>query len=116
MEQQGHCQNLAGVTELEDAIDLLAVADAVVSNDSGLMHISAALNRPLVVIYGSTSPEFTPPLNEQVAILSIPVDCGPCFKRECPLSDPLVQMKCLNDLLPDRVISALNNLLEGGAG
>ncbi|MEH6469517.1 MAG: glycosyltransferase family 9 protein, partial [Porticoccus sp.] len=103
----------AGVTELEDAIDLLAVADAVVSNDSGLMHISAALNRPLVVVYGSTSPGFTPPLNEQVAILSMPVDCGPCFKRECPLSDPLVKMKCLNDLLPDRVISALNDQVQG---
>jgi lipopolysaccharide heptosyltransferase II len=116
MEQQGYCHNLAGVTELEDAIDLLAVAGAVVSNDSGLMHISAALDRPLVVVYGSTSPEFTPPLNEQVAILTIPVDCGPCFKRECPLSDPSVQMKCLNDLLPDRVVSALNHLLEGDAG
>ncbi len=114
-EQQQHCHSLAGVTELEDAIDLLAVADGVVSNDSGLMHISAALNRPLVVVYGSTSPAFTPPLNEQVAILSIPVDCGPCFKRECPLSDPLVQMKCLNDLLPDRVISALNDLVPEAA-
>jgi len=112
VEQQKHCHSLAGVTELEDAIDLLAVADAVVSNDSGLMHISAALSRPLVVIYGSTSPAFTPPLNEQVAILSLPVDCGPCFKRECPQSDPSVQMKCLNDLLPERVISALADQVE----
>ncbi len=107
-----HCSNLAGVTKLEDAIDLLAIADAVVSNDSGLMHISAALNRPLVVVYGSTSPAFTPPLNEQVAILSVPVDCGPCFKRECPLPDPSGQMKCLNDLTPDRVINALRELVS----
>ena len=111
-DQRHHCSNLAGVTKLEDAIDLLAIADAVVSNDSGLMHISAALNRPLVVVYGSTSPAFTPPLNEQVAILSIPVDCGPCFKRECPLPDPLVQMKCLNDLTPDQVINALDALVS----
>ena len=98
---------------LEDAIDLLSVADAVVSNDSGLMHISAALNRPLVVIYGSTSPAFTPPLNEQVAILSIPVDCGPCFKRECPL-DPAtsVPMKCLNYVSPERAIAALSELVS----
>lgn len=101
------CHNLAGVTKLEDAIDLLSVCDAVVSNDSGLMHISAALNRPLVVVYGSTSPGFTPPLNERVAIVSIPVDCGPCFKRECPLG----HMKCLNDLPPQRMITALEKLL-----
>lgn len=103
-----HCHNLAGVTKLEDAIDLLSVCDAVVSNDSGLMHISAALNRPLVVVYGSTSPGFTPPLNERVAILSIPVDCGPCFKRECPLG----HMKCLNDLPAQMAITALEKLLS----
>ena len=109
---RSHCFNLAGITQLEDAIDLLAVADAVVSNDSGLMHIAAALNRPVVVVYGSTSPGFTPPLNDQVAILSIPVDCGPCFKRECPL-DPSTpaHMKCLNDLSADRAITALAELV-----
>lgn len=109
---QSHCFNLAGTTQLEDAIDLLAVADAVVSNDSGLMHIAAALNRPVVVVYGSTSPGFTPPLNDQVAVLSIPVDCGPCFKRECPLdaSTP-AHMKCLNDLSAEGVIAALAKLV-----
>lgn len=107
-----HCFNLAGVTQLEDAIDMLAVADAVVSNDSGLMHISAALNRPVVVVYGSTSPGFTPPLNDQVAILSIPVDCGPCFKRECPISSKTSgHMRCLNDLSPGRAIDALAELV-----
>ena len=109
---RSHCFNLAGVTQLEDAIDLLAVADAVVSNDSGLMHISAALNRPVVVIYGSTSPGFTPPLNDQVAILSIPVDCGPCFKRECPINSKTSEhMRCLNDLPPSRAIAALAELV-----
>jgi len=113
---QSNCFNLAGVTQLEDAIDLLAVADAVVSNDSGLMHIAAALNRPVVVVYGSTSPGFTPPLNDQVAILSIPVDCGPCFKRECPL-DPATSahMKCLNELPSNRVIAALFELVPDSA-
>ena len=109
---RSYCFNLAGVTQLEDAIDLLAVADAVVSNDSGLMHISAALNRPVVVVYGSTSPGFTPPLNDQVAILSIPVDCGPCFKRECPISSTVSDhMRCLNDLSPGRAIDALAELV-----
>lgn len=112
-EQHGYMHNLAGVTQLEEAIDLLAAADAVVSNDSGLMHIAAALNRPLVVVYGSTSPKFTPPLNEQVAILSIPVECGPCFQRECPQPKerPELHLKCLNDLSPQSVLDALQELV-----
>lgn len=105
--QRVQCRLLAGETSLEQAIDLLAVTDAVVSNDSGLMHIAAALDRPLVVVYGSTSPAFTPPLNEQAVILSVPVDCGPCFNRECPEG----HLKCLNDLAPERVISALKQLV-----
>jgi heptosyltransferase-2 len=108
--QRERVTNLAGVTQLEDAIDVLSMADAVVSNDSGLMHIAAALNRPLVVVYGSTSPKFTPPLSANVAVLSIPVDCGPCFKRECPLG----HMKCLNELSPERVIAALNQQVAAG--
>lgn len=107
--QQRECRNLAGGTRLGEAIDLLSVADAVVSNDSGLMHIAAALDRPLAVVYGSTSPGFTPPLGERVEILSIPVDCGPCFQRECPLA----HLKCLNELLPERVLAALDRLLAG---
>lgn len=100
---QSRASNLAGRTELEDVIDLLAVAGAVVSNDSGLMHIAAALQRPLVAVYGSSSPAFTPPLGDNVAVLSIAVDCGPCFKRECPQG----HLKCLNDLRPQQVLDAL---------
>lgn len=101
------CDDLTGKTVLAEAIDLLSIADAVVSNDSGLMHVSAALDRPLVVVYGSTSPKFTPPLSEQVAVLSIPVDCGPCFQRECPLK----HQKCMIDLNPEQVIVRLHTLL-----
>ncbi|MAD57973.1 MAG: lipopolysaccharide heptosyltransferase II [Porticoccus sp.] len=97
------CHNLAGLTQLDEAIDLLSLADIVITNDSGLMHISAAINVPLIVLYGSTSPDFTPPLNSEASILSIPVECGPCFKRECPINS----MKCLDDLSPASVISEL---------
>ncbi|MBQ0719914.1 MAG: lipopolysaccharide heptosyltransferase II [Gammaproteobacteria bacterium] len=104
-------RNLAGQTELSEAIDLLSMATAVVSNDSGLMHIAAALARPLVVVYGSTSPGFTPPLGDCVEVLSIAVDCGPCFQRECPRGD----IKCLVELEPQRVIAALGRLVDSAA-
>lgn len=86
--------NLAGKTRLEQAIDLLGTADWVVSNDSGLMHIAAALQRPLVVLYGPTSPAFTPPLADNAHILQIDVDCGPCFQRTCPEG----HHRCMRDL------------------
>lgn len=101
-----HSCNLAGVTALGEAIQLMACADAVLSNDSGLMHIAAALQRPLVVVYGSTSPEHTPPLSHQVKIVSNYIECSPCFERECPL----VHHRCLRDLLPHAVLTALSEL------
>lgn len=101
------CSDLAGKTKLADATLLMAAADAVVCNDSGLLHIAAALNKPLVAIYGSTSPAFTPPLADRVAIQSLAVDCGPCFQRSCPLG----HLKCLTGVRPARVIASLDELL-----
>jgi len=107
-EQQAHCSDLTGRTQLADAVDLLSVADAVVCNDSGSMHIAAALNRVLVVVYGSTSPGFTPPLNDRVAIKQLDLECSPCFERECPLG----HLRCLRELEPDAVLAALDGLLQ----
>jgi heptosyltransferase II len=99
------CVNLAGRTSLAQAVDLLALASAVVSNDSGLMHVAAALQRPLVAVYGSSDPEYTPPLSASSQIVTLAMSCSPCFKRECPLGHG----NCLQNLDPEQVLKALDD-------
>ena len=100
----GHdCINLAGETSILEAIDLLAICQTVVSNDSGLMHIAAAVGTRVVAIYGSTSPGFTPPISEEAHIVRRSLDCSPCFKRTCPLG----HKDCLNKLMPEQVLEQL---------
>lgn len=102
-----HLFNLAGKTTLSEAIYLLASCQRVISNDSGLMHIACALNIPTLVIYGSTSDKFTPPLNALAkSVYLAELECRPCFKRECPLG----HMDCMNKLLPRQIIAELEKL------
>ena len=101
------CHDFVGKTNLGQAIDLLAQAKVVVSNDSGLMHISAALSRSLVAVYGSTSADRTPPLGDKVKILNLHLSCSPCFKRECPLG----HHRCMLDLKPSMVLAAIGELV-----
>ncbi|WP_282281291.1 lipopolysaccharide heptosyltransferase II [Pseudomonas sp. PS02302] len=99
--------NLAGRTSLAEAIDLLSCAGAVISNDSGLMHVAAALDRPLVAVYGSTSPGFTPPLASQFEVVRLGLECSPCFDRTCRFG----HYDCLRLLQPSLVQEALGRLV-----
>jgi heptosyltransferase-2 len=95
--------DLAGRTSLDQAVTLLALADAVVSNDSGLMHVAAALGRPQVALFGPSDALRTGPRNPEARVLRLGLDCSPCNKRVCPLG----HHRCLEDLTPAQALAAL---------
>jgi heptosyltransferase-2 len=95
--------NLCGKTSLEDVIDLLAACEQAVSNDSGLMHIAAAVGTHVHAIYGSSSPKFTPPLAKRHDIHHLGLNCSPCYERECPLG----HLNCLNGIRPSDILQKI---------
>lgn len=102
--------DLTGRTRLEDAVDLIAAARLAVTNDSGLMHVAAAVGTPVVAVYGSTSPLNTPPLGERTACVSLELPCSPCHAKICPLG----HLDCLHGLAVDRVLAAADRLMALG--
>ena len=102
------CINLIGKTSILEALNVLSFATLVISNDSGLMHLSAAIGRPLIALYGSSSPEFTPPLSVKAKVIYLKLSCSPCFERKCPL----LHFNCLKQLTPRIVLNAIDDLLK----
>ena len=110
-------RNLAGKTDLSQAMALIASSQAMLSNDSGLMHVAAAMGVPQVAVFGSSSPLHTPPMSDKAVVLWLkneasyqpPLDCAPCFQRTCPLG----HLRCLNDLTPERVEQAWREVVSG---
>ncbi|MEW6612915.1 MAG: lipopolysaccharide heptosyltransferase II [Pseudomonadota bacterium] len=101
--------DLGGQTSLLEAVDLLALAQVTVSNDSGLMHVAGAVGSRVIGLFGSSSPVMTPPLGRHAKILSKGLKCSPCGKRECPLK----HHRCLEDLYPDEVAEAVAGAARG---
>ena len=98
--------NLAGQTDLPELMLLLDRAEICVANDSGIMHLSAAMDRPGIAVFGSTDPSATSPISGKWQILFEKQECAPCFKRECPQDNYL----CMKSITPDRVIEAIKNI------
>jgi heptosyltransferase-2 len=95
--------NLCGETALVDAVDLLALTEHTIANDSGLMHVAAAVGSHVIAIYGSTPPDLAPPLTTRCEVHYLGLDCSPCLQRECPLG----HLRCLREITPERVLAGL---------
>jgi heptosyltransferase-2 len=113
-QSQPACRVLAGKTSLLEAMALICGAAGVVSNDSGLMHVAAAFGVPQVAVFGSTSPQHTPPLNDRARVVwlkaELALECAPCFDRVCRFG----HTRCLTEISAERVGQALADAVAGG--
>jgi heptosyltransferase-2 len=100
---EGRIFNWCGSTSLDEAIAIIRMCSSMVSNDSGLMHIGAALQVPQVAIFGSSDPNHTPPNSAKATVISLHLTCSPCHQRECPLG----HLNCLNQISADQVFAAI---------
>ena len=103
----GPILNRIGQTTLDQLMDELAACDALLTNDTGTMHLAAFLGVPTVAIFGSTEPELTAPLGDFHQILRHKVECSPCFRRECP-----IDFRCMTRIAPVEAAAALRRILD----
>ena len=103
---QQKCLDLAGKTKLGEAIDLMSFCHTIISNDSGLMHVAAALDKKLIAIYGSSDPNHTPPMHPQAVVEYLGLSCSPCFERICPLG----HLNCLKQINPQRIAMHISTM------
>ena len=99
--------NLCGETTLEEVTDLLSLVKLAITNDSGLMHIAAAVGKPIVAIYGAITPKYTPPLTDKKEIQYLGLECSPCFKKQCPFG----HYDCLNGITVESVYASATKIL-----
>ena len=99
--------DLAGKTSLGEAMALIEKCALFITNDSGLMHVAAALNVPLIAIFGSTNSTTTGPLSSNSRIVQVPMDCNPCLKPECPKG----HLKCMEQIGVDMVFDIVKEIL-----
>ncbi|MFT3745776.1 MAG: lipopolysaccharide heptosyltransferase II [Pyrinomonadaceae bacterium] len=99
--------NIAGKTDLSEAVSILAAIDLLISNDMGLAHVAPAVGTETIVIFGPTNPETTRPFSDKALLIRKDVDCSPCMLRDCPIDH-----RCMTQVSVDEVFSIAANILN----